>query len=320
MKIKYQDIRFKVETLGVIEKVNDVAESMERQGYSLTLRQVYYRMVAAGHIPNNMQSYKRLGSIVNDGRLAGLIDWNHIVDRTRNLEAPSHWQDPAHMVQVAADSHRLDKWKGQDHRVEVWVEKEALADVIGQAANREDVPHFACRGYVSQSEQWAAGRRLKGYIARGITPVIIHLGDHDPSGIDMTRDIIERIEMFAEGYVEVKRIALNMDQVERYDPPPNPAKMTDSRFESYERLYGDESWELDALEPQMLDILIRKTIRSFRTDEAQWLRMVKLEAEERAYLQQVATNWRGISKYIDGAYGKPEVDIEEEELLEDEDE
>jgi hypothetical protein len=161
-------------------------------------------------------------------------------------------------MQAAARSFALDKWAKQPTRIEVWVEKEALAGVVGQAADRHDVPWFSCRGYVSQSELWAAGARLKGYIAKGQNVVVLHLGDHDPSGIDMTRDIKDRLELFIEtdwlyeemtvnkatvGEIradmvvrcegrlplEVRRIALNMDQVEEYDPPPNPAKLTDSR-------------------------------------------------------------------------------------------
>lgn len=80
--------------------------------------------------------------------------------------------------------------------------------------------------------------------------VILHLGDHDPSGIDMTRDISDRLELFGAD-VEVKRIALNWDQIDEFTPPPNPAKLSDSRAGAYIAEYGDESWELDALEPTL---------------------------------------------------------------------
>ncbi len=148
----------------------------------------------------------------------------------------------------------------------MWVEKDALVEVIGKPAEAYDVPYFSCRGYVSQSEMWAAARRIERKLNEHERAVIIHLGDHDPSGKDMTRDIEERIQTFLinDGYFgecfSINRIALNMDQIERYNPPPNPAKLTDSRCGKYIREYGYESWELDALEPSVLDNLISETI------------------------------------------------------------
>ena len=96
---------------------------------------------------------------------------------------------------------------------------------------------------------------------------ILHLGDHDPSGIDMTRDNAERLADVFGGDVELKRIALNMDQIDEYAPPPNPAKVTDSRFEQYLLMYGAESWELDALEPSVINELIVNEVALLRDDE-----------------------------------------------------
>lgn len=314
-RIQYQSFNFTPATLKTIEQAVSIAGSYAAQGYDLTLRQLYYQFVARGLIANKMTEYKRLGDVVNNARLAGLMDWNYINDRTRNLASVSHWADPADMVSAAAASHRLDKWQDQPHRVEVWVEKEALAGVVSRAAQAEDVAYFSCRGYVSQSEMWGAAMRLKSYIAARQQPIIIHLGDHDPSGIDMTRDIMDRLRMFMGSRVaEVKRIALNMDQVEQYNPPPNPAKTTDSRFEGYLAEYGDESWELDALDPATLDSLIRRTIRSVR-DDGKWREMLRREGEERAYLRMVSDNWEDIrDEYINPTYGEPEVDVVEDEL------
>jgi DNA repair exonuclease SbcCD nuclease subunit len=76
----------------------------------------------------------------------------------------------------------------------------------------------------------------------------------------MTRDIRDRLELFASGHlgwtdanrISVERIALNWDQVEQYSPPPNPAKLTDSRGAGYVACTATSSWELDALEPTVL--------------------------------------------------------------------
>lgn len=265
MKIKYKDISFREKSLELIGLVNKVINEYSNQGYELTLRQAYYQLVARGYIENNERSYKNIGNLINDGRLAGLIDWYAITDRTRNLRHNSHWEKPAEVIESARYSFLLDKWKNQPNYVEVWVEKDALVDIVAKACKPLDVPFFSCRGYTSQSEMWSAAQRFlwkKNKEGR----YIIHLGDHDPSGIDMTRDIQERLNMFGAD-LEVKRIALTMNQVEKYNPPPNPAKLTDSRCEGYINEFGYESWELDALEPQVLAELITNHVTALRDDD-----------------------------------------------------
>ena len=297
-KIEYVPKNFSADRLQMIEKVNKVVAEYQKQGYSLTLRQVYYQMVARDIIPNNMRSYKNLGNLINDARLAGLIDWLAIEDRTRNLRGNSHWTEPGKVIESAAYSYRRDHWEGQPNYVEVWVEKDAL-----------DVNHFSCRGYVSQSEMWAAARRLHRRQEAGQRVVLLHLGDHDPSGKDMSRDIQERLVTFETYDVTFKRLALNMDQVELYNPPPNPAKLSDSRASGYIEEYGDECWELDALEPKVISDLINKNVKKYR-DDTLYNAVVEREAEERRQLddlaehyEAVAENWEEIKeRYVYGDY------------------
>lgn len=248
-KIIYTVKRFKSESSTLISLVNTVISDYQAQGFSLTLRQVYYQMVARGIIPNNERSYKNLGSLINDARLAGLIDWMAIEDRTRNTRANSHWSHPGDVINSAAYSYHRDHWEGQKAYVEVWVEKDALIGIVGQVCSEHDVKHFSCRGYVSQSEMWSAARRFMQMEKSGREVVLLHLGDHDPSGQDMSRDIRERLELFGVNYLTFERLALNYDQIQAYNPPPNPAKLTDSRSSGYVSRYGVSSWELDALEP-----------------------------------------------------------------------
>lgn len=264
MRERYINKNFRADSLAIIEQANQIIADYRAQGFSLTLRQLYYQFVARDLLPNTERSYKRLGGIINDGRLAGMIDWDSIEDRTRNVRINSHWEDPAAVLRSARASYGIDMWANQPKRVEVWIEKEALAGVISGVCSELDVPHFACRGYVSQSEQWRAGLRCRNPDQKTI---ILHLGDHDPSGIDMTRDNQERLTMFSDRRVEVNRIALNMDQIDEYGPPPNPAKMTDSRFREYMLNYGDSSWELDALEPSVIVELIREWVDVYRDDD-----------------------------------------------------
>ena len=255
---KYKDIRFQAKSLDTINKVNSIVAEYEAQGYELTLRQVYYQLVARGFIPNNERSYKNLGNLINDGRLAGLIDWYAIVDRTRNLRGNSHWDRPEDVIDSARYSYMLDRWENQPNYVEVWVEKDALIGIVSQICRELDVPHFSCRGYTSQSEMWSAAQRFIRQDYRE-SRTIIHLGDHDPSGIDMTRDIQERMDMFGAD-VFVKRVALTMEQIETFCPPPNPTKLSDARASGYIREYGHECWELDALEPKVITSLIRNEV------------------------------------------------------------
>jgi hypothetical protein len=186
-------------------------------------------------------------------------------------------------------------WEHQTYRPEVWIEKEALAGVFERVCNELRVPYLSCRGYTSQSEMWVAGQRLLRYAEGNQKPIILHFGDHDPSGIDMTRDIMDRLKLFTNGAVELDRLALNMDQVEEHEPPPNPAKTTDSRYSAYIAKFGDESWELDALDPGILSGLVRTAINSI-TDREQWDMDVAREDEHKRLLAWVSNNWDKITK------------------------
>jgi hypothetical protein len=130
-KICYREINFRSESLRLIEQVNAIIHEYQDMGYSLTLRQVYYQLVSRDVIPNNERSYKNLGNLISDGRMSGLIDWNAIEDRTRNLRKNSHWTSPGSIIHSAAYSFAYDKWADQDSYVEVWVEKDALVGIVG---------------------------------------------------------------------------------------------------------------------------------------------------------------------------------------------
>ena len=149
-RICYQDKNFRADKLNLIDKINSIIDEYTEQGYSLTLRQTYYQLVARGIIPNNERSYKNTGNLINDARLAGLIDWNAIVDRTRNLKRLPHWDSPQQIIESACHQYKKNMWENQEYYIEVWVEKEALSDVVGQACNEYDVLFFSCRGYVTQ--------------------------------------------------------------------------------------------------------------------------------------------------------------------------
>ena len=320
-KICYTEKRFNAKSLTYIETANKIIADYLAQGFTLTLRQLYYQFVSRDIIPNTEHSYKNLGSLINDARLAGLIDWEHLEDRTRNVRQNSHWSSPSEIVEACSQQFQHDKWKGQKYRPEVWIEKDALVGVISGICGELDVPYFSCRGYTSASEMWAGAMRLVKYKKSGQIPIVFHLGDHDPSGIDMTRDIQDRLDLaddleqgmdkltFTRGSVKMKRLALNMDQVRQYNPPPNPAKSTDARFAAYQEEHGDESWELDALEPSVLVALVEEAVKGVRDQEA-WNAAVKEENHSKRELRAVAENWTEALEHLE---------IVEEEDEEDED-
>lgn len=294
MKIAYKETNFKPQRLDLINRINLIVDEYKAKGYELTLRQVYYQLVARDIIENNERSYKNVGNLISDGRLAGLIDWEAIIDRTRQLRQNNHWANAAQIVRACANQFQYDKWDGQDYYVEVWVEKDALIGIVERTCNKLDVPFFSCRGYVSQSEMWEAAQRLRRMHHLGREGVIIHLGDHDPSGKDMSRDIAERLETF-EAYPIFERIALNIDQIHKYNPPPNPTKVTDSRAKEYIKQFGYKCWELDALKPEILDKLISEKVAAYCNKE-QFDSMTQKEKDTKAVLMNVSNDWETIRK------------------------
>lgn len=335
----------------MVRVANRILEEYAAQGFDLTLRQLYYQMVArdlfpddrrwrytgsrwvrdVNGTPNAEPNYKWLGSLVNDARMAGLIDWNHIVDRTRNLSRSPSWNDPAALVRAGADQFAIDKWADQPHYVEVWIEKDALVGVIEPTCRDWRVPFFSCRGYTSQSEMWGAAQRLGRQMSRDKKVLILHMGDHDPSGIDMTRDIEDRLTNFiaidyyrdsvddeerdrldaetehrgswafdfVEENFEVKRIALNWDQIEEFDPPPNPAKLSDARAKKYVAKYGRESWELDALDPTTMADLVTTGIDDV-LDHELWEQAGEREDEQRRTLRAISERWDEVAALVNG--------------------
>jgi hypothetical protein len=298
MKIAYTSENFRRSTQQQILKANNIIEEYNSKGLSLTLRQVYYQFVARGWLENNDKEYTNLGNLLNKARLAGWVDWDAIEDRTRFIRKRAQWGQPKEILDSAAQSFHLDLWATQPEYVEVWVEKDALIGVVQKACHALDVPHFSCRGYSSVTELHEAAHRLMSK-QRPVT--IIHLGDHDPSGIDMSRDIFARINLFMlhHGHkpAVVERIALNMDQIDLYQPPPNPAKVTDSRAAEYIKEFGHESWELDAIEPTALVTLIEEKV-NYHMDK----KLFNVEVEKQEYLRkslkEIAHNFDEVKAYL----------------------
>ena len=333
-KEKFIHHKFNRASLELVATANSILDDYAGQGYRLSLRQVYYQFVARDLFPedrrwawinnkwvrdpngtkNATPNYKWLGEFVSTARLAGLLDWDMLEDRGRDAVIPSAWTSPAEIVRAAAQQFRVDRWAGQTNYCEVMVEKDALSGILGPVCRELHVRFTANKGYSSSSAMYEAGGRIYNAMTdseKGINQVhIFYLGDHDPSGIDMTRDITDRLFLFSklkdriedagdgDGYglddfIHIHRLALNMDQVKLWSPPENPAKETDSRFEAYREEFGKSSWELDAVEPKTLAELVREGIEDL-IDWDIWKGVQAQETKMREELERFASD-----------YGKP---------------
>lgn len=288
-KICFKEKKFRGDRSRLIVAANEIVEEYSAQGYRLTLRQLYYQFVSRDIIPNTEQSYKNLGQTISEARLCGLIDWEAIEDRVRVPRIPLEFLDIQHRARTAADNYRLPRWAGQENYVELWVEKDALAGVLSPLASQFHVTMMVNRGYSSQSAMFESAMRFRGedggHGKRGL--YLLYLGDHDPSGEDMVRDVTDRLQMFGVENLNVEKIALTMDQVEKYDPPPNPAKMTDTRAAGYVAKHGESSWEVDALEPKVLAKLITARISQLVDQKAMDRIIEREEKDKRALLRAV---------------------------------
>lgn len=289
--------RFSPDNQELLQHCLDAIRSPDYRGLRLSLRQLYYVLVSRDLLPNEDKSYKRLGKIISDARLAGLLDWSAIEDRNRTPITPAEFDSLRDLIEAAVRSYRLPRLKGQTTYVELWVEKAALANVLAPLAREYHATLMVNRGYSSSSAMMESAERIdqkcrhwQGRNEGSLCvdeAVILYLGDLDPSGEDMVRDIQARLAMFLSGGeregdygacesptgwnlyavdpvpLRVEKIALTMEQVEEYDPPPNPAKKTDSRAKGYIEKYGKSSWEVDALPPPVLQQIIRNAFEEY---------------------------------------------------------
>jgi hypothetical protein len=287
MKEQFKVVRHRAASLELIDRCNTIIDKYLAMGLKLTLRQLYYQLVSANMITNEEKSYKNLGSLVSDARLAGLMDWDAIEDRVRQPKTQAEWNSIAELVDAAARQLRLPRWENQEYYVELWVEKDALAGVLRPLASEFHVTMMVNRGYSSQSAMYESAERFKQAQVYGKRLVLFYLGDHDPSGEDMVRDINDRLEMFGVEDLDVQKLALTMTQIKAYNPPPNPAKMTDSRAKGYVDRHGTSSWEVDALPPDVLSQIIRTAFDRI-VDEDEMDRVKKLEEVGRSRLREAA--------------------------------
>jgi hypothetical protein len=306
MKVAFKEIRFHRESMLMINRCNKVIEAYQAQGLRLTLRQLYYQFVSHNLFPeshkwlrnangkwvknpagtiNAEPNYSWLSAIVSNGRLAGYVDWDAIEDRTRKPVYPGEFRDLRQLVESAISCYRLPRWKGQKFYAELWVEKDALAGVLEPLARQFHVTMMVNRGYSSQSAMFESAKRFM-VSHENQEPILFYLGDHDPSGEDMVRDIEDRLLMFGVSDIRVEKLALTMDQIVKYNPPPNPAKMKDPRAKGYVDIHGDSSWEVDALPPEVLAEIIHEAF-SATIDQDKMDVIIKQEEKDKKKMRRI---------------------------------
>jgi len=288
--MKGDEVRFWISNIKDLTRdILVIVKDYDNQGYTLSNRQLYYQLVSRGLLIDNEGKvanadpvYKKICNVINDLKYNGVIDWDMFEDRSR----PTHKHYTENSVKGAIDrtiyNYNLDKLQDQDVYIEVWIEKDALTGVFKPICDKYDIRLVTNKGYTSSSFIYQAFRRFEDEISNEKKVFILYFGDHDPSGIDMIRDIQDRSEEFLINSedldivnmidsFEVKQIGLNHKQVLKYNPPENPAKKTDPRYNEYKKRFGFEtSWEVDALEPSVLVQLTRRAIKRL-IDEDKYL-------------------------------------------------
>jgi len=265
MKIEFRNIHLSSSNLIRLETINKIISKYQDDGYVLTLRQLYYQLVSADIIPNKVSEYAKLSNLLKEGRIAGIVDWDAIEDRLRKPDNPASWNNPAEIINACIKQYRKDRMKGQNTYLEVWVEKDALSGVLKRVTYQYGIPIIVNRGYSSVTAMYDAYNRFEdAYNYNDQNTTVIYIGDFDPSGQDMIRDILDRINEFNGSFTfNVEPIALTWDQIKEFNPPPNPAKITDPRAKEYIKKHGPTSWEVDALKPEVLNKILTNKINEY---------------------------------------------------------
>ena len=248
-----------------------------------TVRQVFYQATVRGLVEKSETGYAKVQRQLVDLRREGRISYSSIADNTRWQRKPITYDSLTEAVERTAATYRRAVWSDLDLYAEVWLEKDALAGVLMPVTARYDIPLMVSRGYASLSYLHEAA----SYMSELAKPVVIlHFGDHDPSGRDAADKIEHTLREFApEIDIEFCRLAVTPEQIETWRLPSWPTKTTDTRSKTWE---GGDSVELDAIEANLLRHLCEMEIEALLPED--WLQGVKVaEASERRLLAMWAT-------------------------------
>jgi len=231
------------------------AEIVKSYDTGVTLRQLYYRLVSEGLIPNRQQSYKTLSSKSAAARREGWFPT--LIDRTREIERFQTFISPQDAMEYLSERYLRDRTEGQEYAIYIGVEKHGLTTQLVHWFGGYGIPVLALGGYSSQT---FVDEVAEDVAKDGRHSVLIYAGDFDPSGMDIDRDFVERGMCFD----DVVRVALTAEIVERYDLPPMMGKATDSRSRQFMEKHGElVQVELDALPPDEMRKLYKEAIDQY---------------------------------------------------------
>lgn len=280
---KFISRRFKPEQLQLRDQCLTV---IAEKGRIVSLRELYYGLVTKNQIENTDDSYDRLGSSVKWFRLAGLIPWELIEDRSRDANVPPTYESADDFMKTVLPAFKLDHWKPQHDYCEIWVEKDALVNVLRPVAQKYQIALVVCRGNISWSEIKEAADRFREARYRHKQLHLFYLTDCDPSGIDMLHEVNNRFAMLDLYDLEVERLALTPAQVQHYGMPPNPIKLKDKKQKAFRLETGlTDGYELDAMPQEDIAELVDQRIAQL-IDQGLWQQVLDRETEEAEKLKR----------------------------------
>src|SRR3990167_191893 len=195
IRIKLSDSKgfWEADKNNVLNAIKVICRDYQSQGYSLTLRQLYYQLVSKDYIPNHDKVYQKLSHLKDECVYGGLVDWSVFEDRGRLPNVLYSEDGISEALLRTVDYYRLERQKGQKIHVEVWTEKDAISSILKRITNKMGITLVVNKGYTSSTSIYGSYERFSEKINEGCKVVILYFGDHDPSGLDMIRDINDRL-------------------------------------------------------------------------------------------------------------------------------
>ena len=277
----------------------EALSSIVQEQQPMTCRAVYYQAVSAGLIDAGKKQYNRLLAILASLRKSGEMPRDWIVDHLRTRLKPSSWTGLADYLETMRSCYRANLWAQQEAHVELFIEKDAIAGCVQNVAAEYDVALNVCRGYSSISQ----ANDVAQYWRRISKPIFAYyLGDYDPSGIDMERELRAKLADYS-GKVETapadvdassfswRRLAIRPDDFKAYNLLKLPINRKDSRAAGFMRTHGKYAAEVDAIPPSELRRLVREAIEG-HINQAAWERLKLVEQAERESLGSVIDSFQ----------------------------
>ena len=246
----------------------------------LTLRQIFYLLVTGYEYEKTERAYKRLCEAMNKARRASLIDMDDIRDDGLRKDEPHGWDGERQFVRSVkqwAAEFRLNRQQDQPVHLMVWCEAGGMLPQLASYCRDFGVPVLSSGGFDSVTTKHNFARDASGDFNK---VEILHIGDHDPSGVHMCSSLDEDLSAFVEYYggeIEVTRLAVIPEQIDRLRLPTSPAKVTDNRS------FQGRTTQAEAIPPRTLKSIVQDAIAS-RMDQETYREVLEEEAAIRASL------------------------------------